>query len=67
MIAESLTPKPGIRERASKHGSWLNLVEGFFSKLARSILRHIRVSSKQELKQRLMAAVHYGPYGPGSN
>ena len=25
-----------------KHGSWLNLVEGFFSKLARSVLRHIR-------------------------
>src|SRR6516164_9178401 len=42
-----------------KHGSWLNLVEGFFSKLARSVLRHIRVSSKQELKQRLMAAVDY--------
>ena len=32
-----------------KHGSWLNLVEGFFSKLARSVLRHIRVASKQEL------------------
>jgi transposase len=42
-----------------KHGSWLNLVEGFFSKLARSILRHIRVTSKQELKDRLMAAVDY--------
>jgi len=40
-----------------KHGSWLNLVEGFFSKLARSVLRHIRVSSKQELKDRLMAAI----------
>ena len=32
-----------------KHGSWLNLVEGFFAKAARSILRHIRVSSKHEL------------------
>jgi len=42
-----------------KHGSWLNLVEGFFSKLARSVLRHIRVSSKQELKERLMAAVDF--------
>ena len=41
------------------HGSWLNLVEGFFSKLARSVLRHIRVSSKQELKDRLMAAMDY--------
>src|SRR3954463_2430191 len=24
-----------------KHGSWLNLIEGFFSKFARSVLRHI--------------------------
>ena len=40
-----------------KHGSWLNLIEGFFSKFARSVLRHIRVSSKQELKQRIMAAI----------
>jgi transposase len=40
-----------------KHGSWLNLVEGFFSKLARSVLRHIRVASKQELEERIMAAM----------
>ena len=40
-----------------KHGSWLNLVEGFFSKLARSVLRHIRVASKQELEDRIMAAI----------
>ena len=40
-----------------KHGSWLNLIEGFFSKLARSVLRHIRVESKQELKDRIMAAM----------
>jgi len=39
------------------HGSWLNLVEGFFSKLARSVLRHIRVANKQELKDRIMAAM----------
>src|SRR5271163_2412616 len=42
-----------------KHGSWLNLVEGFFSKLARAVLRHIRVTSKQQLKDRIMAAVDY--------
>jgi transposase len=42
-----------------KHGSWLNLVEGFFSKLARSVLRHIRVASKQELKERIMAAIDH--------
>jgi transposase len=40
-----------------KHGSWLNLIEGFFSKLARSVLRHIRVASKQELKERLIGAI----------
>src|SRR3979411_996327 len=39
------------------HGSWLNLIEGFFSKFARSVLRHIRVSSKQELKERIMAGI----------
>ena len=39
------------------HGSWLNLIEGFFSKLARSLLRHIRVSSKHELTERLMAFI----------
>jgi transposase len=38
-----------------KHGSWLNLVEGFFSKMARSMLRHIRVASKVELKTRILA------------
>src|ERR1700682_604759 len=57
-----LTNQPAGRFKFTftpRHGSWLNLVEGFFSKLARSILRHIRVSSKQELKDRLMAAVDY--------
>jgi transposase len=38
-----------------KHGSWLNLVEGFFSKMARSVLRHIRVATKAELKSRILA------------
>ena len=40
-----------------KHGSWLNLIEGFFSKPARSVLRHIRVASKHELKDRVMAGI----------
>jgi hypothetical protein len=31
--------------------------EGFFSKLARSVLRHIRVASKQELRDRIVAAM----------
>jgi transposase len=37
-----------------KHGSWLNLIEMFFSKMAKTMLRGIRVSSKQELKDRIM-------------
>ncbi len=38
-----------------KHGSWLNLIESFFGKLARTLLRHIRVESVEELKQRIFA------------
>lgn len=36
-----------------KHGSWLNLIEGFFSKLTRQSLRGIRVKSKEELIARI--------------
>lgn len=37
-----------------KHGSWLNLIEMFFAKMTKSMLRGIRVSSKQELRERIM-------------
>ena len=36
-----------------KHGSWLNIVETLFSKMVRSLLRGIRVASKQELIDRI--------------
>jgi integrase core domain protein len=36
-----------------KHGSWLNMVEGFFSKMIRQMLRGIRVKSKEELTNRI--------------
>jgi transposase len=36
-----------------KHGSWLNLVENLFSKMTRSMLREIRVHTKQELVARI--------------
>src|SRR5450432_2583438 len=36
-----------------KHGSWLNIVETMFSKMARSMLRGIRVATKQELIDRI--------------
>ena len=35
------------------HGSWLNLVESFFSELTNSLLRGMRVESKQELQERI--------------
>lgn len=40
-----------------KHGSWLNLVESAFSKMARSFLRHIRVASLDELRQRIVQGI----------
>jgi transposase len=36
-----------------KHGSWLNLIEAFFGKLAKTMLCGLRVASKVELKARL--------------
>ena len=36
-----------------KHGSWLNIIETMFSKMARTMLRGIRVASKQELIARI--------------
>jgi hypothetical protein len=40
-----------------KHGSWLNIVETLFGKMARSFLRHIRVQSLDELKARILKGV----------
>ena len=40
-----------------KHGSWLNLIECAFSKMARTFLRHIRVTSKDDLKQRILKGI----------
>ena len=41
------------------HASWLNLVETFFGKLARTMLRGIRVKDKAELKKRLLQHIDY--------
>ncbi len=40
-----------------KHGSWLNLVETLFGKMARTFLHHIRVASKAELKERILLGI----------
>jgi len=47
-----------------KHGSWLNLIEMFFSKMARTFLRGIRVTTKIELKNRIelyLKEINQGP------
>jgi transposase len=40
-----------------KHGSWLNLVETLFGKMAHTFLRQIRVQSKAELKERILRGI----------
>ena len=54
---ESL-PGRFIYVHTPKHGSWLNLVESAFSKMARTFLRHIRVNSKEELKERILQGIN---------
>lgn len=36
-----------------KHGSWLNMIEGFFGKMTRQFLRGLRVKSLKELEERI--------------
>jgi transposase len=40
-----------------KHGSWLNIVETLFGKMARTFLRHIRVQSWEELQTRILQGI----------
>jgi len=40
-----------------KHGSWLNLVETLFGKMARTFLKRIRVESITELKERILKGI----------
>jgi transposase len=47
------TPQRFVFVFTPKHGSWLNLIENQFSKMTRTMLRGIRVASKQELIDRL--------------
>ena len=54
-----LATKPNrfVYVHTPKHGSWLNLVETLFGKMARSFLKHIRVASRQELKDRILLGI----------
>lgn len=39
------------------HGSWLNLIETLFGKMARTFLKDIRVNSKEELRERILQGI----------
>jgi transposase len=39
------------------HGSWLNIVETLFGKMARTFLRHVRVQSWEELRDRILLGI----------
>ncbi len=54
-----LKSKPGRYQFVftPKHGSWLNLIEMFFSKVSRSFLRAIRVKTKEELVKRIYQGI----------
>jgi transposase len=50
-------PNRFVYVHTPKHGSWLNLVETLFGKMARTFLKHIRVTSRQELKDRILLGI----------
>ena len=50
-------PNRFIYVHTPKHGSWLNLIETVFGKMARTFLKSIRVQSREELKQRILQGV----------
>jgi transposase len=50
-------PNRFVLVHTPKHGSWLNLVETLFAKMARTFLRHIRVQSWEELRARILLGI----------
>jgi transposase len=53
----STKPNRFVYVHTPKHGSWLNLVETLFGKMARTFLKHIRVASVQEIKERIILGI----------
>lgn len=53
----SSRPNRFIYVHTPKHSSWLNLVEILFGKMARTFLKHIRVDSVAELRNRILKGV----------
>jgi transposase len=57
MVYLASRPNRFIYVHTPKHGSWLNLIETVFGKMARTFLKSIRVQSREELKQRILQGV----------
>lgn len=53
----SSRPNRFVYVHTPKHGSWLNLVETLFGKMARTFLKHIRVDSVVELRDRILKGI----------
>jgi len=50
-------PNRFVYVHTPKHGSWLNLVETLFGKMARTFLRGMRVKSWDELRERILRGI----------
>jgi len=50
-------PNRFIYVHTPKHGSWLNLVEALFGKMARTFLKGMRVQSIEELEKRILKGI----------
>ena len=42
---------------APRHGSWLNLMESIFYRMARTFLRHLRADSLDDLKRCILQGI----------
>jgi transposase len=58
MACLATRPDRFIYVHTPKHGSWLNLIETVFLKMARSFLNGVRVGSRAELKQCILQGVN---------
>ena len=57
IITTYTRPNRFVYVHTPKHGSWLNLVETLFGKMARTFLRGIRVKSWEELQTRILQGI----------
>lgn len=57
MVYLATRPNRFVYVHTPKHGSWLNLVETLFGKMARTFLRGMRVQNWEEMKARILRGI----------